>query len=349
MSNTQLTPYPELKLAWMADESEFSLSTPWLSLQVAVEREERAPIRALTKEGFHPSFLEFFSNYPISFLKRPTPPDNELPPAGKLARSIASSAGPRELVRAASSQSLSEGWINTLPTQWNWSTAEADTSDPLELYSRLRRLRLLDESQDPNNKGLYAALEASLLRNEESFFNACRLTLRQTYHITAQCVPSLRPALNAEGYAPGAIEQFIREEKGHDRLVLRSLQALGVSSPEPIPLFEETRLSMDLLKLAAGHMPLAFSCIVGAYEGNNYSEHDPIGGLLQRSSRPEAAQGIEKHYRINLEGRHALVGEKLAAGLGSAQSVHALGALRVCEAVTWLGNALSRRLVEAMA
>lgn len=29
MSNTQLTLYPELKLAWMADESEFILSAPW--------------------------------------------------------------------------------------------------------------------------------------------------------------------------------------------------------------------------------------------------------------------------------------------------------------------------------
>lgn len=241
-----------------------------------------------------------------------------------------------------------------LPSTWTWNVQEVlesariseNTFDPLAIYTRIRLLRLRSETSAKSNFNWYNELEKLLEKNTASFQKVSQFALRQTHYVTKQCVPSLKPAVDVFQEASGDVVAFIQEEKGHDRLVLRSLNGLGINDPETIELLDETKMSMEALRFSAEVSPLAFACLLGIFEGNSYTDKDPLADILERSPFPEAAKGIQTHFEINRDHNHSCVGMEMAAKLGSVSYEHAVAAARMAELVVLLGNELTARIQE---
>jgi hypothetical protein len=205
-------------------------------------------------------------------------------------------------------------------------------------------MRLVAEFKSASNLEIYSELDQLRQEDEAAFFRVCQKALRQTLYITANCVPSLMPATRNPALPTALVTQFIREEKGHDLLVKKTMEALGVEEPESFPVLDETRWSMELLAFAAEHLPFAFSCIVSAFEGNNYADRDPLGEILEKSSCPESVRGIETHFQINKNGKHSLIGEKFVLNMQPVSKAELIAAARLVELIVFLGNELSNQL-----
>ncbi len=341
MQSSVFSPYEELKLQWKSDHSGFELLCPWVQISVDVEPDERPKIIELTKDGLGSSFLEFFAQYPISYLRHSSV---EALPQRESHAKEAKELPPYSLIRTLANTEKSD--LPEVNSSWKWDlspvlafSAIPDTKlyDPLAVYSYLRRLRLLDEASDPTNVGIYPELEALRVKDEAVFFHLVQLMLRQNYHVTHSCESSLKPALAIKGFK-GVIEAFLTEEHGHDQLVLKSLRAAGALNPENYPLFSEIDYSMRILGHCAAHAPLAFCSIVGAFEGNDSADHDPLALILEKSSRPRAARGIQQHHLINRDNHHSRVGEDLVRGLAPASKSEVILAARWAELIVELGR-----------
>ncbi len=320
-------PYPELEIQWNPDYTNFVLKCPWVSIEVEVDPSDRENVLSQLHSGFAPEFLEFFSDYPISYFR------------------------PRALPEFA---------IQTLDFSWGRSSWPADQIleqseipgadglyDPQTAYGLIRRQRLIRESSAKSTLGVYSELGQLLDQNEAAFLQVAREILRQTYHVTSQCDFALAPASLASPLDSKKINSYRRSELGHDRLVLRSLNELGVrkSQLSEVMILPETARSMELLREAAQHHPLAFCCLVGLFEGESFSKSDPLADLLARSSRPKAAEGIQKHFEINRDGNHAQIGESFVKDLGPVSEEAIRSAIFMTEEAVALGVALNDHFV----
>lgn len=354
--NTESLPYPEVKATWTDDKESFTLHCPWIELEVEVEKEQVSEIEKQIKnlnEGVANKelgqFLDFFSDYPISYkrnLKNYSFPSIQ----SNFETNFEISFSPRDFI---SQLDPSKRLLEKLPVNWNWSVEEiksfcqienTSTHDPLALYTYLRRLRLKTEYEHASNLGIFNSLEKLRLENESTFFKVVSIMIRQTYHITQSCESALLPALKSFPTANAQIQEFTNEEKGHEFFALKSLNSLGISDPKDLELFEETRLSIDLLKHAAHFSNISFANLVGVFEGNSYSEKDALAEVILRSSKPEAANGIQTHYQINQTHEHNRVGENFIEGLGTIDTKQLILATRYSETVVILGNLLSDQI-----
>jgi hypothetical protein len=98
---------------------------------------------------------------------------------------------------------------------------------------------------------------------------------------------------------------------------------------------------MDLLTFAASGYFLGFCCAVTYFEGSGYTDQDPAARLLRQSSRPGAAQGIERHFLINKTQNHSRVGEELAGTLTPVCADTVISAVRINELLSVSGQKLA--------
>lgn len=358
MNSIYYTAYPELNINWQSNQTSFELSCPWISMNIEVDVDQLPKIREMTENGFNSDFLANFSGYPIAFARKQYETESDLIQSTHLALFLdedSANDSPRSFTASLPFIQTAQLKSTLFPNQWSWdlepllsfakiSQQNADSSpnyDPLAAYTWLRRMRLVAEFKNISHFGIYSELDQLRQNDEAAFFRVCQKALRQTLYITSQCVPSLIPATRNPALPADLVTQFIREEKGHDRLVRRTMEALGTQDPESFPVFDETRWSMEILAFAAEYLPLAFCCIVGAFEGNNYADRDPLGEILDKSSRPESARGIETHFQINKEGKHSQIGEKFVLDMQPVSKAELIAAARWVELIVFLGNKLS--------
>ncbi|HUP56342.1 MAG TPA: hypothetical protein VM598_02745 [Bdellovibrionota bacterium] len=317
-------PYSELSVEWNPEQTEFLLKCPWVSISVEVEPAERERILRLAAPPFTSDFISCFSEHPVGY---------PAPRSSAALKRVADERGIAEILRGSE--------LPDLPGMY----------DPATAYALIRRQRLLAESAPESGANVYESLARLLAKDEQAFFEAAALVLRQTFEVTSHCLWALEPALVAEGLDRAKVKAFRDEERGHEMLVLKSFKDAGFSRADldHFPVLEETRLSIEALRQAAESVPFAFCCLVGLFEGNIYAEADPLAELFKRSSRPQAASGIQTHFNINRDGGHSRVGEELVADLpaqGRAEIVHAASeSARVVE----LGRKLMSSLVARFA
>jgi hypothetical protein len=105
------------------------------------------------------------------------------------------------------------------------------------------------------------------------------------------------------------INEFYREEMGHDRLLLKSLQSLGLTEEDlfqsvPLP---GTMALCNSLSYWARHDPLFFFTTLGPLEGRDVQVDSFVRAAHYKGLPPEFIDPIEAHANINKNAAHGML------------------------------------------
>lgn len=365
MESKSFKKYPEIEIGYDLFQRNLSFRAPWMDLEfeVEAENEERVNVAllAIEKSNLNQK-VSAQEQEQVNWLLSSI---SEFPVAYVLPRKIQDYSQSSFHYSDALKEWLTktpQGCVHSIdsdikisvPNKWSWAESEilessrisGNSYDPLSIYTQVRRSRLIAESEAKQNFSWYESLDDLRKQDESSFIEMSKFAIRQTHYVTQHCTYSLAPAVDSFVEARNHVKDFIREEHGHDKLVWRSLSALGVENPNEVELLPETKMSMELLRFSAEQAPLAFACLIGVFEGTGYTEKDPMATLLEMSSYPEAAEGLQIHFEINRDHKHSAVGETLLENMGAVSYEHAVAAIRLSELIVEIGNQLTLRLQE---
>ncbi len=347
-------------IKWYSGQEKFTLSLPWVSLEIEVTSEDRHWVKVAIDNLYQDpakeevqKFLKFFEEYNVYYIK---PRNNDsllsLTPGKEKLPNKQTLDSPINLIHWISDP-YSLSFEVELASEWQWdleeiyriSAVEGSTYfDPLSIVSFLKGKMLEIDAQGSHyRQGLPSLLEELRKSDEEKFFAFMRNLIKQTHYIT-QHFQQYSP-LSLKSFAPAAeeIRQFIAEEKGHDKLMEASLGALG-ASPEELDPFQEVVFLMEGFREAAELSPLAFTLMVGFFEGGNYGYSDPLADVLKASSKPKAGLGYERHFEINKSEHHNQVINNLAEKLDLQTKNQVAFATRIVELISNIGSGLDKIL-----
>lgn len=186
-------------------------------------------------------------------------------------------------------------------------------TDPLSLLSALRRLHLRDVVELTRDVHTFALLRSIPRRNWKT---ALGHVVRQNHYVTERCQAALTPALGLHQGARPRIEAFLREERGHDRLLASSLDELG-RRPSEWPVLPATVHLMDVFESSAGRNLVAFAFLVDMFERTPASGRNPVVEALLEIGHKEAALPLQKHAAINARGGHHQEAMEILAAAGA--------------------------------
>jgi hypothetical protein len=356
-------PYDEVTASKGERETQFVFRTPWITATIDIDNHQvpavNEVVEKLSKGGLSPEDLgvvswvfSSLSEYPLSYV---------LPRASwgrdvheVFDRSLLSFS-PQESLAHFSKQSTEADAFRTLSknisTEWKWDldgvlalSTVGDRFDPLTVLSCSRRFHLLDSVESNKTEQLFEFTN-SLAQNDQRFRDASSMIVRQNHYVTQKCEGSLRPALKTSQSADGALLNFIEAERGHDLLLGRSLQDLGVG-PEKIPVVDAIRVLMELFRLIGLRNFLAFAMVVDMFERSSYQEHDPLASLLISGGLKEAAKHLDTHKDINDSGGHENIAFGLLDSMAPVSEDYVAEALRLAELTTAVMHLVSKRILE---
>ncbi len=306
---TQCLRLPYDNFSLQCDGETLHYNLPWLHIEAELTEPDKsnilAAIEQLNSGNYFGSsaqdFLAQLSDFPASYLaprkgdfsasqNNITLPTHDLP--GDLLKQVGSSF--------------------TIQT-WQWDVADIkgisqcseQTYDPLCIVSYLIGKRLaLETLTDPYRKSIEQKLTSLRSVDESLLFEMAGILIRQTHYITSNILRILAIAVDAHPALARLTEHFMDEERGHDKLMARSLESLGYQDPSAIQVLPTTKTLIDLFELAAGHSALAYVSAIGMFEGAFYPDSDPLAELLEKTSRPNSAYGYKAHFKINSEHNH---------------------------------------------
>ena len=233
--------------------------------------------------------------------------------------------------------------------EWLWDADAAlsfakfaDKVHPESLFSVTRRYHFLELLESDTGIEGFNFIES--LQDEE-YAKGASLLVRQNHYVTQKCQKSLLPAVSVAQDAKGLVEEFIAEEKGHDRILNIALKDLS-ENPESIPASSHTIVLMYLLEYSAQTNFLAFAMIVNFFERSSYQETDPLAQLLIKGGFTKAAKQINHHMEINDAGGH----ENLALGfleyMNLCDSDYALEAIHLAELTSMVMSGVTKSAVD---
>lgn len=362
-SQVKLLPYEEVEIIENRVKNDFTLITPWLSCDFMGDNRKVSKIKVLLGQNKRSSnkttvdkridkFTQNFAQYPIYYVlpRKLKKSKEQIETWSK--ESLSSILRTRELIKMAedNNQRLfpNEEWKWDIQDILNRSRlANSHQYDPYSVYTALRRNKLLDECNPHLNKtqALFAKLKILLHEDETKFFQLIALILSQQYYVTSRCVESLSPAIAIAGEAKTSVVQYIKEELHHDKLVLQSIRAIQDTDVSSDLFLNQTKVCMSLLRSSASFCFLAFCCLVNCFEGNGYSDADPLAELLKISTKPESFKGIHKHFLINKLGNHHAIGEKFVQFLPPVSQDEVIAAARITELMSKLQLDLSKQIL----
>lgn len=224
--------------------------------------------------------------------------------------------------------------------EWTWdgdaalvmaTVREEGVYDPLSLLTVARRFHYLDCSDNKMND-LYN--NVLMIPDEHAKKNALATIVRQNHYVTEQCEASLIPALNIAHSAQNDFKNFMAAERGHDKLLARSLQALG-KLPHQCETTSAVQALMALLKAAATHNFVALSLSLDFFERPQFKDNDTLADVLTSASLKDAAKNLQIHKDINDSGGHECVSHHFLSFSKPLDRTYALQALRIAELVSW--------------
>ncbi len=354
-----LVPYEKLSLEWLPDQSLCVLSLPWIKLQIEVDNQNKEwfskAVFDLKNDPFSPvaqEFLKSFEDYAIYYMSPRSSANLVFHEKNQNLFTI-DTTSPLTFCQSLHS-ACGIHLESTLPESWTWdiesilarSKVEShDFYDPLALVTYLIGVRLDEESKLTSIKtDLPKNLDHLRQKDESLFFDVMKSIVRQTHYVTSHMLGSVEPALKNFHEARTIITKFMNEEKGHDRLMSQALKELGCNNPLEITPFESVILLLDLLKKAATESPLAFTLMIGHFEGRTFEETDPLADVLARSSRPKSARGYALHHDINTREQHNKIIFQLAEKLSIQYREEAKYAMRILEFAQILDSIVSHKL-----
>ncbi len=358
-------PFPDLQINWNSDKSGFKLSLPWVLLEIETHptdlawiEEATTLLQSDTQNKAVQRFLSELSDYEVAYTAprvltgEPVPPEED-----RASWNIALLQTPQAFAQEIDKEASFDLNIQLAP-HWQWDLEEvfrvsqisgSEYYDPITVISYLKGLMLRSDAASEQFRAQIPLLLDQLRQADESaFFEFMKTMLRQTHHITQWFQEYAPLSLTTFPEAKKEIEQFLSEEKGHDKLMEHSLKVLSVEHPETLPVLPENVLLMNLFKYAIQSCPLAFTAMVGFFEGGDYGETDPLADILKKSSLPQAALGYERHFEINKEGNHNQVIKDLAKKLPLQSRSKVAFTTRLLELAAYIGSASDKYLVSAI-
>lgn len=339
-------PHEKLTIDWSDTKDSFKLSLPWLSMDIDVEKEDKAWLQeathylqlSATNDNVQ-KFMEGLKDYPV-FYVQPRQlkefKEKDLQPC--LDISIDPST-PAQLIATFGCDIADELKESALPA-WTWDQKKilskalipgTDLYDPISLISYLICYRLEWESTSwTGQDGLGQFLEKLLNRNEDEFFQAIGWISKQSWYVTSTAWHGMEPALIHFPKAHDLLEHYIHDEIGHHKFMEQVFEDINLNK-EDFPVSEGTKWLLASHERAAEVSPLQFSAMLNIFEAAFYEGQDPISRVIKLSSKPHAAQGYDLHYKINQEHRHCDMPLLLAKYLAPQTYAHAASTLGLFE------------------
>ncbi len=330
-------PHESLSLKWV-DQDNLTLSLPWVSMEIEVQESDKIWIndainhlKTTVSNQNVQKFIQELKDYPIYYWEPRPISDFSLKDLQPCPNILVDTTTPQSLISSFNCN-IPRDLLHELQPSWTWDWNKilnkaripgTDTYDPVALVSYLICYRLEWEStrwSGQNGFGLF--LENLLLTDEEQFFKAIGWITKQSLTITTDSTGSMLPAFTHFEKGKDALQHFIHDEVGHYKFMLQVFEDLGLSKDD-FPVGSATQWMLDAHKRVAEISPLAFSAMINLFEAAYYEGEDPLSRVVKMSSKPQAAQGYELHYKINQEHRHCDMPIRLAKHLGPQSHAHA--------------------------
>lgn len=357
-----LIPYPELRLVFDKARNILDVETPWVSLKLEIDRTNEKWIDQVvedTRKSSPPSravheFLEQLKQFPLaiqlpregmkvsrgSIFVSDTDQNNLWDNKYALKKILDEEfIGDTQQKCLFIRQSKFQAWQNK---EWAFDFQSIKSQskingiefyDPITAFQLIRRQRLINELQHNfKNKLIDFSLPNLLSKSNVELFKKIMVGLFRINHfVTKNCKVAIEPALKNFPLISTEIKEFLKDEKGHDKLMELSLRKLGIMNPDEIPLYMDSISSVSALYYASQHSAFALLCLIDAFEGVTYQGSDPLADLMRQSPWPAAAVGIERHFNINKDGDHHLFSLQLLEKLPAISLSELMVATRLCE------------------
>jgi hypothetical protein len=201
---------------------------------------------------------------------------------------------------------------------------------PESLLSVARRYHILELMDNDRGNDVFNNIKNL---GEQEFTASVARIVRQNHYVTKYCMLALTPALSLAQKAKPVVDDFIKAERGHDKILEKALFHVGVS-PKDIEVRLQTRALMAALYYVAGRNFLAFAMAVDAFERNNFEEIDPIAKLLIDKGFAKAGKFINLHMKINDQGSHDNIARQFLCSMDMCDAEYAEEALRLMEVLS---------------
>lgn len=356
MSSYTYWPYDEVTLNKNHEANTISIQTPWLQATTSAsliaddnfsDLQNKLNQQLLTAADLHlvNNFFSHFDDYPFSYIL----------PAPKSERALDKHGLIDENLLEQNLDDILSSLFSHLNTRklaallsrcsWEWDAQAAilfasinGKVHPESLFSVARRYHLLELLSNDKGKEFFAQ---TVMAEKETYLRTAIHIVRQNHYVTEKCQQALAPALQIAGQARELVSSFMKEEKGHDRILKKSLQHLGVE-PENVAPSLQVQALMHLLEYIAGKNFLGFAMAIDAFERNNYEEVDPIAKLLIAGGYEKSADYLNRHMKINDNGGHENIAQSFLQHMDLCDEKYALEALRLMELVSLIMCQLSK-------
>lgn len=360
----QYQPYEELSCSLQSSNA-LSLETPWTQIEVEFEEKNKQQMTSFINDfkskDYDPLIMsDFLSNFRHNFISYLVPRE-ELPFNIEHCTRISNRVNKLE-------NQLPRDWIEsylpaishqmtTIDNHWNWDLekilkdslhSNGTSCDPESAYRSIMSLVLKKmTTQDKGTKLLVDHLKHLAENDEEKFFQASKLFVRQYHHITSTSSDCLMPAMYNMPYAKELVMELAHEELGHGQFTSSSFRALGGTHPYDLPVDPYTVGLMDLLRQSAHTNALAFATLFTIFEVSGEQDDDPLATLLSKSSRPKAGDGLQKHFQLNKDGAHFQSGFPLIERLEALNKESVIEAARFAEILMNFFDLSAKEIIKA--
>lgn len=363
MNNYIYWPYDEVSLD-MQSSGNVTLKTPWLEATTSTQPFNETQLSQLCSKlddkslaandlGLVNDFFRFFHQYPVAYILPTKKSAPNLDTHTLRDRTLLEENFSETFELIFSSNEWNEEQLaelkKVLPRMnWEWDSEAAisfATIDglvhPESLFSAARRFHILELMSSDSGQEIMSSLDNF---SPEHFREAvCRL-VRQNHYVTEQCYGALKPSLALARHAAPLIEQFMNEERGHDKILAKALLHIGVAA-ESVPVSIQTKALMYMLKYIATRNFLAFSMAIDAFERSNYQEIDPLAQLLIKGGFDKAAEFVNLHMKINDEGKHENVAAQFLSCMNLCDKEYALEAIHLMELLSMFMCTISQSAI----
>lgn len=167
----------------------------------------------------------------------------------------------------------------------------------------MSRMQLLTEFKYLKEKG--ESELTKMIFDESDHHELVKDFTLQYYHVTNMCRSSIAASIaTLKGKQKQLAIDFFEEEIGHEKLLKRALQAIGVSDFSDRSILPSTRALMNRLRYCSIIDPLSFMAIIFLYEGSTEDGRDYINSLRRHEFDNDFINPQEKHEDINSNGEH---------------------------------------------
>lgn len=299
-----LIPYDNLEFKLNADT--LIISLPWLTMTCDFNSEHKDEVTkciSALKDNYTSNdaqkFLGEFDDNTI-YYRSPRKDTSSTQPTDVSEKKLLI----RDKYETPKSKSLSQE-VKTL------SRISQDLYDPFTIYGFLRSKVF---SLDAKLRETAPIMNLLSSLDEEDFFIALEKGLQQNHHITSNFCPLIKNYSEDFHEVKDLMDEIYRAELGHDKLIEHSLRSLG-SKPETKKVLKGTKDLMTILSPITECSPLCFALLYDYFEGDGYTKTDPLVDLIKKTSKPDIAKGVQKHYDINSGESHDEFGLKICKKL----------------------------------